>query len=337
MLTRRITSSVVGAALLATSVAGAQERTAMLVSVGGTALPVDVQPRVIVEQQRGVADQALIKVTGTLWLAYASTIVPGDWVDILAVDLNGISMSIFGGPVASLDPGVDQVQPFVVIRATSPSPRVEAPSQAAVTITPGPGGGARLVAFVPHLSASSSIQEVIVTGVDASTGAPITGHAVAPTILLGPGSDGAFGTVVNVETDRRFSSTSEADAFARSALSELLADRISAEVLTDASPDLKVGNFVEIEGIDEEFEGAYYVAGVRHEFGSDSYGGYSSAFRLRRADLGMFRVPSIDDEVLVAFEQGDLSRPYVVDSWWDCDSSERSRDTDQCRLLRWPW
>jgi hypothetical protein len=321
------------------AVSGAQERTAVHVSIGGNELPAEVQPRVIVEQQLGAADQARIQVTGRLGVAYAGLIATGDEVDIAALGLAGASIPIFKGEVVSLEPGFDQAQPFVLIHASSTLPRVESESRPPVTLTPGPGGDARLLAFLSRLSSTSSLQEVLVNGVDASTGGPIIGRAVAPTILLGPGPDVLFGDRLVIETDRRFSSADEADAFAAAVLSERLATRISAEVLTPGNPDLGIGSFVEIEGLDAEFDGAYYVAGVSHRIGPDSYGGYSSAFRLRRADLGMFRLPEIDDEVLVAFEHGDFTKPYSVGSWWDCDAKPPSErpDRDPCRLLRWPW
>ena len=326
--------------VLTTSARAAQERTAMRVSIGGAELPADVQPRVTIEQQRGAVDQARIRVTGPLGVAYASTIAEGDDVDVAALALNGASIPIFSGEVVSLEPGFDEAQPFVVIRASSPLTRVDSESRRSSLITPEPGGDARLVAFLPRLSSTSSIQEVLVTGINPSTGGQILGRAGAPTILLGSGSDAVFGSRVVIDTDKRFSSVDEANAFARTELSELLATRVSAEVLTGGSPEIRIGTFVEVEGIDDKFEAEYYVEGVTHQFGPESYGGYSSVFRLRRADLGMFRIPEIDDEVLVAFDHGDINRPYYVGSLWDCDSkppSERSDDNNQCRLLRWPW
>lgn len=339
MIHPRLAPSIVCVALLTGSTPAAQERTAPRVFIGGAPIPDDVQPRVTVEQQRGALDQARIKVTGPLGIAYAGAVAQGADVEIVALGLDRAAISIFEGEVVALEPGLEQAQPFVVIRASSPLPRGETPSPWPVTITPRPGGAAALVAFLPRLSAASSIQEVVVTGVDAATGGPITGHAVAPTISVARGSNAPFGQSVAIETDRRFSSTAEADAFALSVLTGLLATRISAEALTDGSPEIGIGTFVELKGLDTEFEGAYYVAGVSHRFGPDSYGGYSSAFRLRRADLGMFHIPAIDDEVLVAFEHGDLSSPYIVGSWWDCDSrrSPERSDDDSCRLLRWPW
>lgn len=44
---------------------------------------------------------------------------------------------------------------------------------------------------------------------------------------------------------------------------------------------------------------------------------------------GMFFMPQVDDEVLVAFEHGDVTRPYVIGSLWNgTDSPPASAPTD---------
>ena len=328
------------AAMTVTAPALFQQRTALRISIAGNEPPPEVRPRLIVELQRGSVDQVVLQVTGAQGVAYASTVANGDAVAVDAVKLDGTVFSIFRGNVVSLESAVEEAQAVIVIRAQSVQSRIESEPRHSIKVTAGSEGDATLIAFVPRLSATTSVQEVLVTGIDSVTGSQITGRAVAPTIPLGAGSDDVFGRGVVINTDHRFVSVDDANTFARNTLSELFAARVSAELVTNGSPGIEIGTFVEIQGLDIEFDGAYYVAGVQHRLGPESYGGYSSVFRLRRADLGMFRIPSIDDEVLVDFDHGDINQPYRVGSWWDCDgrpTSDRSDDRDHCRLLRWPW
>lgn len=55
-------------------------------------------------------------------------------------------------------------------------------------------------------------------------------------------------------------------------------------------------------------------------------------------DRGMFFLPEVDDEVLVAFEQGDIRRPYVIGALWngvDIVPAEFSNDgKNNVRLIK---
>lgn len=333
--------SLLSVVLLTTAAFTAQERATLFVTINGTPIPQAAQPRVVLEQQRGAVDAVRIKVAGTAGLEYARTILPGDVVEITVRSQERAATSLFSGEVGSVELGVDPTHPSVVIHAANEIPRTDAPPSTPIGIdTDSSGGGARLVAFLVALSSTSSLQEVLVIGVDAATGGALTGRAVAPTIALGGGSDDLFGTTLTLNVNERFSSLDEANAFALGILAERIASRVSAEVLTDGIPGIKVGGTIELQGTGVAFDGAYVVTGVQHRIGPESNGGYSTVLRVRRADLGMFFVPDVDDEVLVAFEQGDFSRPVIFGSWWGCDAkppSERSDDSDHCRLLRWPW
>jgi uncharacterized protein involved in type VI secretion and phage assembly len=47
------------------------------------------------------------------------------------------------------------------------------------------------------------------------------------------------------------------------------------------------------------------------------------------SDRGIFFMPQVDDEVLVAFEHGDVTRPYVIGSLWNgTDTPPASAPTD---------
>lgn len=180
-------------------------------------------------------------------------------------------------------------------------------------------GDARLLEFRPRLSSSSSVQKVTVRGWDPVKKEPIAGTAQAPTILLasGPNEPGLlFGASVEVDLgDEPLSSVEDAEAVAWAELA--LANPVSAEAATVGHPALKAGVVVKVAGAGNRFDGKYTVTAVTHRFSQPSGGeGYRTTMRVRRADGALFRVPEIDDEVLVAFEHGDIDRPVIVGSLW---------------------
>lgn len=329
--------SVLTAAIVAAPASTMQAGTALHVSIDGVQIPAQAQPRVVIEQQRDAADQARIRVAGPLAASYARTIMPGDAVAVVARTIDGSSMTVFDGAVTALEEGVTG-EPFVVVHASG-AVRREDPGAAAMTLGHGVAADARLVDFAARLSARASVQTVLTAGVLESTGEPLVGRATAPAIPLGSERDEWSGATITVDTGQRFASADAANAFALTVLTDLLAARVSGEALTAGIPGIKVGGPVEMTGVGTPFDGRYHVVGVKHQFGGDSYGGYSTSLRLRRADLGMFYHPEIDDEVLVAFEAGDRLRPYVVGSLWDCEADAREEPSDdrRCRFIRWPW
>ena len=182
----------------------------------------------------------------------------------------------------------------------------------------------RLRKFLPRLSSAASVQQVEVRGWDPSHQQRFVGTATAPTILLvaraiDPGQAPPFGRVVDIEAEQPLTSMEHADAAAWTTLEQLTADRIAGEAASRGHPKLRAGIVVTIDAADRRFDGQYFVQAVSHRYRHSSQcgGGYCTLLRLRREDRGMFRIPQIDDEVLISFALGDLRRPIVVGSLFD--------------------
>jgi phage protein D len=190
-------------------------------------------------------------------------------------------------------------------------------------------GDSRLQRFHARLSTTNTIQSVVVHGFDPQ-GQEHVGQATAPTLLLVPGDpqpDLLLGRTLHFTVDQPISSTEEARAIAKSKLEEATLSYITGEAEAKGHPKLKAGIVVTIVGAGDRFDGEYYVAGVRHRYSHllGCGGGYKSRMKLRRQPIALFYLPEVDDEVLVAFVHGDLSRPYVVGSLWDDDADCRDR------------
>ena len=200
--------------------------------------------------------------------------------------------------------------------------------RARVVLSPRPRarGPLRLERFHPRLSSTGSVQRVVVRGWDPVNKVDIVGDATAPTVLIGPGEPGLFGRTETFTADDPIFSGAEAHALAQAHLDALLAD-VTSEAETEGSTALRAGRVVAVHGSAAPFNGRYLVRGVSHRYTHpDTCGhGYRALLKLRRQDSGLFFLPEIDDEVLVAFEHGDLGRPYVVGSLWNGDG-----DGDDC-------
>ena len=176
--------------------------------------------------------------------------------------------------------------------------------------------------FHPRLSSTKSVQQVVIRGHTADD-TPVVGHASVPTIWLVPKLDDPLaivGSTSEISVKTPLESAAAATALAREGLDLAIAERVSAEALAGGNAALRAGRLTSVQGANARFDGKYYVQGVSHRYSHpQSGGGYQAVLRLRRADGGMFFLPSIDDEVLVSFQHGDLRDPVVVGSLWDSD------------------
>jgi phage protein D len=190
-------------------------------------------------------------------------------------------------------------------------------------------GDSRLRRFHARLSTTGTLQRVIVHGFDPQ-GQEHVGQATAPTLLLVPGDpqpDLVLGRTVLFTVDQPIFSMEEASAIAKSKLEEATLSYVTGEAEAKGHPQIKAGIVVTIVGAGDRFDGQYSVAGVRHRYSHrlGCGGGYKSRLKVRRQPIALFFLPDVDDEVLVAFVHGDLSRPFVVESLWDDDTDCRDR------------
>jgi phage protein D len=196
-------------------------------------------------------------------------------------------------------------------------------------------GDAALLRFHPRLASSDTIQEVVARGWDPVGKKEVVGTATAATLLLRaePNTPGLrLGRTSEFTVDHPISSTEEAQAIAAEKLRDLLDVQGDAEAETGGHDGLRPGDLIVVRGTNDRFDGQYYVRGVSHRFTHhpDTCGaGYRTLLALEHRAPSLYFLPEIDDEVLLAFEQGDLARPYVVGSLWDDDDACSRDDPDR--------
>jgi phage protein D len=190
-------------------------------------------------------------------------------------------------------------------------------------------GTLRLKTFHPRLSSSETVQRVTVRGWNPEGREEITGEAALPAIVVGPDMSEpglVLGRTVAFTVDHPIFSVGEAQALAKAKLEEFSMSYLTGEAESQGSSRLRPGRLVVLEGIGSQFNGKYYIRGTSHQYTHGCGEGYRTALKLRRQDGTLFFIPEIDDEVLVAFEHGDVRRPYIVGSLWDEDDDTCSTD-----------
>jgi phage protein D len=194
--------------------------------------------------------------------------------------------------------------------------------------------GIRIDHFLARLASPRSVLRVNVRGWDPVKKQEITGEARQGVIALSsvaaqldpPPSTLDLGFVEALPTG------AAVHAAAAGTLSALTRHQLSAELSVPGSAQLRAGALIVVQGADNRFNGRYLVTGVSHRYNRDTDGGWNTLLRLVREDRGVYLLPEVGEEVLVAFEHGDPDRPVIVGSLWSAnppvDSSPCRRRTD---------
>ena len=182
------------------------------------------------------------------------------------------------------------------------------------------GSSAFLKVFHPRLASANVVSKVTVRGWDPNRQEDIIATATRRLIPLSPaGRDVTSppGRPFDLGFVQPLDAAEVSYGAAIGTLTALTAGDLSGEADADGNASLRVGGFVEIQGLDQTFDGAYYVAETSHRIERGVNDGWHTLMRLVRADRAVYVLPELGDEVLVAFENGDISRPIVVGSLWN--------------------
>jgi len=190
--------------------------------------------------------------------------------------------------------------------------------------------GTRVRALLAWLSSPDVVHEVHVKGWDPVKQQEIVGKARQDVIGLSraasqiepPASVRDLGFVETLQ------SVTAAHAVAKGVLSESTEQDLSVEMAVDGDASLRARAEIILEGAGDAFNGKYFVQGVSHRYHQGSGGSWTTLLRVAREDRSVFLLPEVGDEVLVAFQHGDVDRPVIVGSLWN---SPAPPETSPCQ------
>lgn len=174
--------------------------------------------------------------------------------------------------------------------------------------------------FRPRLSSASAVKKVTVRGWDPEKKREIIGEATRRIIPLSPAAARVMeppGMSLDLGFVPALAGEAAAYGAASGTLAALTALDLSAEADTDGNASLRAGGGVILTESSRRFGGKYLIIGASHRYERGSTEGWHTLLRLVRTDRGVYLLPEIGDEVLLAFEHGDIRYPYVVGSLWN--------------------
>lgn len=145
--------------------------------------------------------------------------------------------------------------------------------------------GKSLIQFQPNLDTSNQVSQVQVRGWDAVNKQPIEQTVTRQDIGVSAGQpelDRSFQDREEVVSDLPVNSVQEATTLAREFLQENAKSMIKGTGSSVGFPELRAGTAVEIGGLDELFNGRYFVTGTTHAIGGS---GYTTQFECRREEV----------------------------------------------------
>ena len=177
-------------------------------------------------------------------------------------------------------------------------------------------------ALLAWIASPESVKEVNVRGWDPVKKVEIIGKARQSVISLSSAASGIEPAASS--TDLGFVETLQTAAAAHAAasgvLSAITAGDLSAELAVDGDASLRARAEIVIQHAGDAFNGKYLVQGVSHRYHRlpGAVGaGWRTLLRAVREDRAVYALPEVGDEVLVAFEHGDINRPVIIGSLWN--------------------